>query len=272
MDEILLTTRDGIAWLELNRPARGNALSAPLVEALLECMAACVADAGIHTVVFVGAGKHFCTGFDLEDLDHASDGDLLQRFVRIEVLLDAIWRAPLRTVAIAQGRAIGAGADLWVACDHRVLAPDATLRFPGAGFGLVLGTRRLAARVGTERALDWITRSATLDAAQAIGAGLCSALSGPLPSGPLPSGPLPDGGAAHTTRTDPLADWRAACVRNHLTVDRLTYASLKAAARATEGFGASPQSDADLAALVRSASRPGLKRRLTAYRDRNTKR
>ena len=262
MDEILLTTRDGIAWLELNRPARGNALSAPLVEALLECMVACVADAGIHTVVFVGAGRHFCTGFDLEDLDHASDGDLLQRFVRIEVLLDAIWRAPLRTVAIAQGRAIGAGADLWVACDHRVLAPDATLRFPGAGFGLVLGTRRLAARVGTERALDWITRSATLDAAQAIGAGLCSAL----------SGPLPDGGAAHTTGPDPLADWRAACVPNHLTVDRLTYASLKAAARATEGFGASPQSDADLAALVRSASRPGLKRRLTAYRDRNTKR
>ncbi|MEI7447126.1 MAG: enoyl-CoA hydratase/isomerase family protein, partial [Burkholderiales bacterium] len=173
-EEALLHVEHGVACIELNRPARGNALSASLVEALLAAVRRACADPSVHTLAFAGAGRHFCTGFDLGDLESLSEGDLVLRFVRVEALLDAVWRAPVRTVAIATGRAWGAGADLFAACDVRVAAADATFRFPGAAFGIVLGTRRLAERVGTERARAWVTTGATLDAAEAAAAGLAS--------------------------------------------------------------------------------------------------
>jgi len=185
-------------------------------------------------------GKHFCTGFDLSDLEAQSDGDLLQRFVRIEALLAAIWHAPLRTMAFAQGRVWGAGADLFAVCDRRVAIGDASFRFPGAGFGLVLGTRRLAERIGVDAARRCVIDGLTLDAQAAQEAGLAAEL--------LPS----DAGVAGIINASPA-------------VGRETLAQLHAATR-------SDRRDADLAALVRSASLPGLKQRIIDYRDRQARR
>lgn len=253
-----LTIADGIGWITLNRPSRGNALSSGLVENLLVHLAECVTNPSIHTVVFTGAGRHFCTGFDLEQVDESSDGDLLHRLVRIETLLDAVWRAPLRTVALAQGRVLGAGADLWVACDQRVLALDSSVCFPGAGFGLVLGTRRLALRVGAERALEWTSSGATIDCSLARHSGLATNVLEVV--APASSA---EGSEKEVNR------WQAAYPLSPTKVDRITYAGLKAASRDSHRVGEGMQSDHDLAALVRSAARPGLKARLIAYRDRN---
>ncbi|MFZ9627687.1 MAG: enoyl-CoA hydratase/isomerase family protein, partial [Burkholderiaceae bacterium] len=66
--------------------------------------------------------------------------------------------------------------------------------------------------------------------------------------------------------------WRLAQLAPLPSVDRATYAALKAASRGGDGFGASTDSDHDLASLVRSAARPGLKARLLAYRERSLKR
>ena len=93
---------DGVAHLTLSRPERGNALGPDLVEATLEAVDRVVTD-GARMIVLRGAGKHFCTGFDLSDLADLSDGDLLLRVVRIETLLQAVHHAPVPTVAIAHG-------------------------------------------------------------------------------------------------------------------------------------------------------------------------
>jgi len=249
--EVRLRTAAGVALVELDRPARGNALSATMVEALIGAVHAACADASVHTLAFCGTGRHFCTGFDLGTAEAVTDGELLLRFVRIETLLDAVWRAPVRTVAIAQGRAWGAGADLLAACDRRCVAPDASLRFPGAAFGIVLGTRRLAERVGTDRARAWVAEGTTLDAAGAVAAGLATAL--------LP--PVPEDAAAR-------AGWREEAIGAPPVVDRATLAAIRSASRPAGGPGADALADADLAALVRSASRPGLAARLAAYRER----
>ena len=111
---LLSTRRDGVATLTMNRAERGNALSAELVEALLEGVNAALEDDAVHTLVLRGQGRHFCTGLDLSDLDQASDAALLWRLVRIETLLTTVWQAPKCTVAVAQGRTWGAGADLVV--------------------------------------------------------------------------------------------------------------------------------------------------------------
>ena len=234
----------GTVWITLAQPARGNALSEAMVEAVISGLASAVEDASTHTLVLNAQGPHFCTGFDLSELDDrppkpddatpaATDGPLLWRFARIEHLLAELWHAPLRTVALASGRAWGAGADLFAACDLRWATPDTQWRFPGAGFGLVLGTRRLASLVGQDQALRWVAQNERIDAAIAGAAGLTSQI---VPELSATASDLP-----------PLA------------VDRGAYARLKAATR-------EDHRDADLAAVVRSAAQPGLADRIRRYR------
>ena len=224
-----------VAVLGLDRPAKGNALSAALVDALAAKLQAALADPAVHTIAFIGEGRNFCTGFDLSDLVETNDAELLLRFVRVEQLLDAVWRSPVRTVALAQGRTWGAGADLFAACDLRLATPDAEFRFPGAGFGLVLGTRRLAERVGRDEARRLTCDGGSLSSGNALDAGLVTKV-------------VPD--AAEETLLSFIQAPAA---------DRITVAALRAATSAED-------SDADLAALVRSAARTGLKERIMNYR------
>ena len=219
----------GTATLELARPERGNALGEELVEALLVQVRAALADDTVHTLVLRGQGRHFCTGLDLSDLQASTDAQWLHRLVRIETLLATVWAAPKRTVAVAQGRAWGAGADLFAACEVRIAQPGTTFRFPGARFGIVLGTRRLAARIGEVHARRLVTEGGELDAAQARAWGLADAHDEP---------PLPEPVVAGSTA---------------------------AAIRAATRVGEEAARDADLAALVRSAAEPGLRARIAAY-------
>ncbi len=220
----------GVATLTLDRPEVGNALGPALVEALLAETTRVLQDEALHTLVFRATGKHFCTGLDLSGLESLSDGDLLLRLVRIETLLAMLWHAPLRTVAVAQGRAWGAGADLFAACEQRVAAPGTVFRFPGAQFGIVLGTRRLAERIGVDAARRLVLEGGELDTAQARAAGLVDVVgTAPALAEPVVLGP--------------------------------TAQAIRAASRAN-------LQDADLAALVRSAAAPGLKERITRYRER----
>lgn len=225
----------GVTTLTLERPDRGNALSSELVKALLAAVDSACADVGVHTLVLEGAGSHFCTGFDLSDLESVTDGDLLLRFVQIETLLAALWHAPIRTVARVRGRCWGAGADLFAACDQRIAQANATFRFPGAGFGLVLGTRRLTERVGTDNARRWVTEGVEITANSALTDGLATEV-------------ITGDNTAWPHLAEPL-------------IDRATAARIRTATR-VDGR------DADLAALVRSAAEPGLKQRIAAYRER----
>ncbi len=150
--QVHMVVENACARVLLNRPEVGNALNPSMVEELERAVDG-ANEAGVRLIVFQGAGKHMCTGFDLSDLDTCSDGDLLLRFVRIEYLLQKIYCGPVMTAAVGSGRVYGAGADLFAACDWRIGFPSASFAFPGSGFGLILGTRRLAARIGNDVAL-----------------------------------------------------------------------------------------------------------------------
>lgn len=134
----------GRIWtVTLARPRLANALSATLVEALHDVLDE--ADTvRPEAMVLRGNERHFAAGFDLGGLDDESDASLALRFLRIGLLLERLLAAPYPTVAVAEGAAVGAGADLVLACDHRLVAPGVTLRFPGSAFGVVLGATRRA--------------------------------------------------------------------------------------------------------------------------------
>jgi len=218
----------GVTLLRLQRPERGNALGPMLVEGLISAASEAFANASVHTLVLQGEGRHFCTGLDLSDLATLSDADLLLRLVRIETLLAMLWHAPIRTVAQAKGRTWGAGADLLLACEQRLVGSDTTLRFPGAQFGLVLGTRRLAERIGVDAARALVLEGGEFDATQALALGLASRITDSLALAPLRT----SGDTGRAVRAASRSDLR----------------------------------DADLAALVRSAAVPGLQQRITQYR------
>lgn len=228
---------DRTAILELNQPARGNALSGGMVRALRSELANLFLGQDFDTVVISGAGRNLCTGFDLDGIEEQSDGDVLQRFVEIELLLSDLWHAPIRTVAFAKGRTWGAGADIFAACDFRIAHADATFRFPGAGFGIVLGTRRLCERVGDTAARRWVSGNEEIIAEDAVSAGLATELTG----------------------LD-VAEW----VASGLPKSRVTRDVLDDLYRASR----MDFRDKDLAHLVRSAAAPGLRDRIVAYAKR----
>src|SRR5689334_6708826 len=175
MDELEITRSDRTVEVRLDRSSRANALSASLVEALLEIVDTCTND-GTRLLVFSGKGRHFCAGFDLGEIEGQSDGDLLWRLVRLETLLQKVYHARFLTIAFAHGTVVGAGVDLFCSCARRVAAPTTTFRMPGWRFGVALGTRRLIARVGKDAARSVLLASRVFDASEALGIGLADTL------------------------------------------------------------------------------------------------
>lgn len=233
----LAVARDGDCWtLTLERPAKANALSAALVESLIEAVAA-AHDASAAVIVFRGAGRNLSAGFDFSGYEDEAEARLVQRFVRIETLLQAIAASPALTLGLAHGRNFGAGVDLLAACRWRIAAPGAAFRMPGLAFGLVLGTRRFAAIVGRERALDVLGSLATFDAGAAYEMGF-------------------------VRRVVPQEEWAGAIAEARAVAALLPRESRRALV-ATLDPGTAAR---DMEDLVRSASVPGLKERIAAFR------
>lgn len=234
--------------LTLNRPERGNALSATLVHALDQALERAEQQRP-RLLILRGAGRHFCTGFDLSDLQAETDDSLLARFTRVEMLLQRVHHAPFATLALAQGRTMGAGADLFCACTDRWTVGEASFAFPGAGFGLVLGTRRLSQVVGPRQAQAWIESGDTFDAALALRCALAT---------------------AHVQATA-LENAIESLLKQKSRLEDLTQQAIHQAARALPNGSTEAASADDLSRLVRSAARPGLKDRIDRYRSAQIK-
>lgn len=273
---VLMQRWDGARCvLTLNRPEQGNALSRELVDALDVALDDCArrhAERAIDCVVIQGAGRHFCAGFDLSGLADETDDSLLARFTRIELLLQRVARAPFPIIAVAHGRVMGAGADLFAACAQRLAVRGASFAFPGArGFGLVLGSRRLAARVGAARARGWIESACVIGAAEAATAGLASALVETAPEDVLALVTTPSATPATTSAT-PAATPAATPTATPTATAVATPSSIAGVAASRDALldgaidGNAELDDArDLAALVRSAARAGLRQRVADY-------
>ena len=236
MSEVLQVLREGeVRTLVLNRPDKRNALSAELVEQLLDAIAQAQQDR-VQLLVLRGEGRCFSAGFDFSDVEQQSEGDLLLRFTRIEMLLQAVATLPCLTLALAQGKNFGAGVDLFAACRRRIATGDASFRMPGLKFGLVLGSRRFADIVGKAQAAQILEEARSFTAAEALAMGFAQHLAEPEA--------WPTATAAAQTSAAALEPWSRAALYDAL---------------------AENHADADLARLVRSAARPGLKQRIARY-------
>ncbi len=167
--------RDGaVARVLLNRPAKANALTSPVLDELAAALEALAGDASLRVVVLGGAGKAFCGGADVSELarlDAASAGAFVGRIHRA---CAALRRLPVPVVARLHGAVIGAGLELAAACDLRIAAEGTRFAMPEVRLGIpsVVEAALLPRLMGSGRAAWLVLTGEAIDARRACEWGL----------------------------------------------------------------------------------------------------
>nr|MBA3905931.1 enoyl-CoA hydratase/isomerase family protein [Pseudonocardiales bacterium] len=129
-----------VVVLTLNRPAKRNALTIELKEALLTALKSVAADSSVRAVVLAGSGKSFCVGQDLGEHAKALESDPATSLRTVEKhynpIVTTIATMPKPVIAAINGGAVGAGLGFALACDLRVAADTAMFATAFAAIGL----------------------------------------------------------------------------------------------------------------------------------------
>jgi enoyl-CoA hydratase len=166
-----VTQAEAVMTIELQRPQRRNALNSQLVEELREAVDK-ASDGATRALVLTGQGTVFCAGADLSG--DAFAADYPDRLIELHKAMDA---APFPVIGAINGPAIGAGLQLAMQCDLRVVAPDAFFQFPTSKYGLALDNwsiRRLSSLVGHGRARAMLLTAEKLSAETALQTGMAN--------------------------------------------------------------------------------------------------
>jgi hypothetical protein len=138
-DPVRVSRDGGRLSVELNDPARRNAFSARLREALFDALLVGAADETVESVELSGAGPAFCSGGDLDEFGTATD--------LVAAYLVRLSRAPWRVIddmaamvtVTVQGACVGAGIEMAAYAGRVIAAEDAFFALPEVQMGLVPG-------------------------------------------------------------------------------------------------------------------------------------
>lgn len=160
-ETLLVTDRQQVRWVTLNRPDRLNAISPAMLDELEAVLVASADDSSVRALVITGAGRAFCAGadlaLDLGDPDALPEVDL----ARSNAVFDVLERQPQPVVAAVNGIAAAGGLELLLCCDIVLAAAGAQIGDMHANAGLLPGaggSYRLPRRVGPGPAL-WLLLS-----------------------------------------------------------------------------------------------------------------
>ncbi|MFJ3660286.1 enoyl-CoA hydratase/isomerase family protein [Streptomyces sp. NPDC090119] len=188
-DGVRLTVDDALATVTLTNPAKRNAQSPALWRALAEAGRAL--PGSVRVVVLRGEGKSFSAGLDRQmftpegiegeptfiDLARRDDAGVDEAIAAYQEAFTWWRRNDIVSIAAVQGHAIGAGFQLALACDLRVVADDVQFAMRETSLGLVpdlTGTHPLVGLVGYARALEICVTGRFVHAEEAVVSGLAS--------------------------------------------------------------------------------------------------
>jgi methylglutaconyl-CoA hydratase len=137
---ILTTVDAGVAHVTLNRPDKRNALDRATVAALTTELQHCAADAAVRVVQITGAGKVFCAGADLGEMQAqagASEAANLADAEQLAMLLGVLDSMPKPTLARVNGDGYGGALGLMAACDIVVAVDSARFAFTEVRLGIM---------------------------------------------------------------------------------------------------------------------------------------
>ncbi|MDT8344344.1 MAG: enoyl-CoA hydratase [Thermohalobaculum sp.] len=186
-DILLREDAGGIATLTLNRPEALNALSEELMAALQAALDAIATDRGVRVVILKGAGRAFCAGHDLRQMQAARQAPDRGRayyqalFAQCSRLMTTIPRLPQPVIAEVHGIATAAGCQLVASCDLAVAASDTRFGVNGVNIGLFCSTPMVALsrNIGRKKAFELLTTGEFLSAPEAEAHGLINRTAAP---------------------------------------------------------------------------------------------
>jgi enoyl-CoA hydratase len=211
--------RDRKAYLTLNRPDRLNAIDFQMPGDLAAAVKRANTDPRVHVIILRGAGRAFCSGYDLklsaEDGQgtQGSSGDAvwdpIKDYAVMKQFTDdyfSLWRSLKPTIAQVHGFAVAGGSDIALSCDLVVMAEDARIGYMPARVWGCPTTAMWVYRLGAERAKRMLLTGDTIDGRTAAEWGLV-----------LESVPADD----LQTRVEELADRMAGVPVNQLAMQKL---------------------------------------------------
>ena len=172
-----------VATITLDRPDRLNAIDDRMPGEIRRAVEAAGTDPGVHVIVVTGAGRAFCSGYDLKEYAERPDAPYSQQ-MPWDPMLDfemmsrntrdfmSLWRSHKPTIAKVRGFAVAGGSDIALACDVVVMAEDARIGYPPARVWGCPTTAMWVYRVGAERAKRMLLTGDLITGVQAAAMGL----------------------------------------------------------------------------------------------------
>ena len=141
LETIRFERRGRVALLTLDRPERLNAISARMMDEIESVLDTVAGDDGLGAVVVCGAGRAFCSGYDLKDDALAPLADAEAWRSRLERDLDFLlrfWNQPEPTIAAVHGYCLAGGCELAMSCDVTIAEEGCRFGEPELKFGSVV--------------------------------------------------------------------------------------------------------------------------------------
>lgn len=183
MGEVRHEPRDGYSVVSLDRPGKRNALDGELASELTKTLVEAAHDLANNAVVLTGAGGTFSAGADRAMLGELVTMPAEQIALRVYAVFQGLTRAvidaPVPIIALVDGPAMGAGCDLALACDCRLVTGRARFEETWVKLGLVPGMGGMALLpplVGLGRARSMLYRAEAIDGPRAVEIGLAEAM------------------------------------------------------------------------------------------------
>jgi enoyl-CoA hydratase/carnithine racemase len=177
-DSVVVGRSGDVAFISLDRPEALNAINTSMLTSLVGALQS-ARDA--RAIVLSGKGRAFCVGEDLKESLAPSTGDLEELRGALECLQEVtrlMTSSSCPIIAAVHGYAIGGGAELALAADLVVAAPDAQFRFPEVSLGhAVTGgiSTRLPAIIGLLRAKELLLTGRWISGTEALAIGMVNA-------------------------------------------------------------------------------------------------
>lgn len=180
-EDIRYETDEGIAIITIDRPEVYNAFRQQTVLELNAALRDTATDDGVYVVVLTGAGEGFCAGADVSDMpdwhEEMTKEDYAGFLWGVQNVVRQLRGMSKPVVAAVGGPAIGAGCDFALACDVRVVGPDAVLREGFVRVGLIPGDGGgwlLPRLIGEAKAKEYLLTGRDITPEDAVDLGLAT--------------------------------------------------------------------------------------------------
>lgn len=179
-NDVLVEFDDGIAWVQLNRPAKRNAMSVGLAKEMNEVLDALETDPRCGVLVLTGVGEAFSAGMDLKDFFRATDGlGDIERHRAYRSTRAWQWRNLMHyakpTIAMVNGWCFGGAFTPLIACDLAIADEKAVFGLSEINWGVIPGgavSKAIATVMGDRQALYYVMTGEQFDGARAAAMGL----------------------------------------------------------------------------------------------------